>query len=454
MAGGTWTSQNKKIPGVYINVKSSGNVAPSAGDRGTVAIAEPLSWGISGEVMEITPGEDLRPYIGYDITNEKALFLREMMKGSERTAGPSKILLYRPAGTGGVKASATIGQLTVTALYEGARGNDITIIIEEQVDKEDTYDISTVIDGTVADTQAVTDLSKLAANAWVTFSGTGTTITETAGIALTSGADPTVSSADYANFLTAIEPYQFDILVYDGTESTVIQAVASFVERISNNVGQKCQAVMAGESAAKCNSEFVIAVQNGVKLDDGTSLTAQQATWWVGGAEAGALYNQSLTYAQYPNAVEANPKLTDAQAEAAVLAGYLCFIDSFDSVKVCTDINSLTSFSVDKGEEFAKNRVMRVLMQLCNDAYRQFSLYYIGKIDNNETGRSLLKGWLVGYLNDMQANGGIQNFTAEDVTVSAGKTVDAVVIEVWIQPVDSVEKIYMNVSVSVNESVE
>ena len=454
MAGGTWTSQNKKIPGVYINVKSSGNVAPSVGDRGTVAIAEPLSWGASGKVMEIIPGEDLRPYIGYDITNEKALFLREMMKGSDRTAGPSKILLYRPAGTGGVKASATIGQLTVTALYEGARGNDITIIIEEQVDKEDTYDVSTVIDGTVVDTQAVTDLSKRAANAWVTFSGTGTTITETAGAALTSGADPTVSSADYANFLTAIEPYQFDVLVYDGTESTVIQAFASFVERISNNVGQKCQAVMAGEAAVNCNSEFVIAVQNGVKLDDGTVLTAQQATWWVGGAEAGALYNQSLTYAQYPHTVEANPKLTDAQAEAAVSAGFFCFIDNFGSVKVCTDINSLTSFSVDKGEEFSKNRVMRVLMQLCNDVYRHFSLYYIGKIDNNETGRSLLKGWLVGYLNDMYANGGVQNFTAEDVTVSAGNSVDAVVIEIWVHPVDSVEKIYINVSVSVNTETE
>ena len=117
-------------------------------------------------------------------------------------------------------------------------------------------------------------------------------------------------------------------------------------------------------------------------------------------------------------------------------------------MKVCTDINSLTSFSVDKGEEFSKNRVMRVLMQLCNDVYRHFSLYYIGKIDNNETGRSLLKGWLVGYLNDMYANGGVQNFTAEDVTVSAGNSVDAVVIEIWVHPVDSVEKIYITVNLS------
>ena len=85
MAGGTWTSQNKAQPGVYINTKSQGNIRANIGTRGIVAIAEPLSWGPSGIVQTIIPGEDLTPYIGYDITSEKALFLREMMKGSDTT---------------------------------------------------------------------------------------------------------------------------------------------------------------------------------------------------------------------------------------------------------------------------------------------------------------------------------------------------------------------------------
>ena len=75
--------------------------------------------------------------------------------------------------------------------------------------------------------------------------------------------------------------------------------------------------------ASVSNSEWVISVKNGVKLDDGTVLTPQQATWWLGGAEAGALYNQSLTYSRYPNALEACPKLTDAQIEEAIKAGKL-----------------------------------------------------------------------------------------------------------------------------------
>ena len=442
------------LPGVYINVKSQGAVTSNIGSRGIVAIAEPLSWGPTGVVQTITPGEDLTPYIGYNIASPQALFLREMMKGSDVTAGPSKILLYRPTGSGGAAATATIGSLTVTALYPGVRGNDITVIIQEQVDNDGTYDVSTVIDGTIADRQSITDLSQLLPNDWVKFTGSGTTITEDAGKALSGGTDPTVSATDYANFLTAIEPYQFDIIIYDGTDSSTIQAFAQFAERISNNVGQKCQAVMAGSTAAGSNSEFVIAVNNGVVLSDGTELTAGQATWWVGGAEAGALYNQSLTYAQYPNAAEAKPKLTDAQAEAALKSGQLCFIDNFGAVKVCQDINSLTTFTADKGQEFSKNRVMRVLMQFCNDVYEHFSNYFIGKVDNNEVGRNLLKGWIVGYLNEMMANNGIRDFTSEDVTVEPGNNVDSVLINVAIRPVDSIEKIYMSVTVSVTVDAE
>lgn len=450
MAGGIWTSQNKELPGVYINVKSSGNIAANIGTRGIVAICEPLSWGPTNVIQEYIPGEDSTPYIGYPLTADQARFIREMTKGSDVTAGPVKILLYRPQGTSGVKATATIGQLTATALYEGVRGNDITIVISEQADAEGSYEVQTVVDGTVVNSQVVSDLGDLVANDWVTFSGTGTTIQETAGDPLSDGVDPSVAAADYATFLTALEPYQFDVLVYDGTDSTTIQAIASFVERLSNNVGQKCQAVMSGETAGNSNSEFVIAVKNGVILDDGTTLTAQQATWWVGGCEAGAQYNQSLTYVQYPNAIKANPKLTSNEMAAAKAAGYIAFLDEFNRIKVCSDVNTLTTYTPDKGKEFAKNRVMRVIMQFCNDCYEYFSNSFIGKVDNNDAGRNLLKGWIVGYFNEMQANNGVQNFSADDVEVLPGNDVDSVLINVTIQPVDSIEKIYVNLTVSVN----
>ena len=93
---------------------------------------------------------------------------------------------------------------------------------------------------------------------------------------------------------------------------------------------------------------------------------------------------------------------------------------------------------------------MRVIMQFCNDTYEHFSKYFIGKVDNNDSGRSLLRQWIIGYLNEMQANNGVQNFSAEDVTIAQGDAVDAVIVNVALQPVDSVEKIYATVTVTPN----
>ena len=450
MAGGIWTSQNKTLPGVYINVKSQPSANVSIGSRGVVAICEPLSWGATGKVMTIIPGEDLKPYIGYDITASQALFLREMMKGSDLTTGPSKILLYRPTGTSGVAATATIGNLVATANYVGVRGNDLSVALIADPDNAGYYDVETIIDGSIVDDQYVNAITGLTANAWVTFSGTGA-LAANSGTALTGGVDPTVAAADYSAFLTAIEPYTFDIITYDGSTGTVITAFTQFVTRMNESIGRKCQLVIAGSSAI--NNKYVIEVNNGVKLAEGTTLTAAQATYWLAGVEAGANYNQSLTYAQYPGALEASPKLTDAQTEAAIAAGQLCFIDTFDTVKICTDINTKTSVSVDEGAEFKKNRVMRVVNQFCNDVFRYFSNNFIGKVANNESGRALLRAWIIGYMNEMQANNGIQNFTAEDVTVEPGTDIDAVVVTVAIQPVDAVEKIYMTVTVNANGAV-
>lgn len=447
MAGGTWLSQNKILPGVYINTKSKGSLAISVGAKGVVAICEPLSFGPTGKVSEYIPGDDPTAIIGNNLLSDEALFLREMCKGSDTTPAPSKILIYRPAGTSGAAATATVGALTADAAYEGSRGNDITLVIVADPDNAGYYNIITVVDGDTVDDQYVNDLDNLADNAWVKFTGTGTTITATAGTALTGGVDPTIAATDYADFMTAIEPYTFDIVCYDGGNATIAAAFAAFAKRLSETTGRKCQAVISNGTGT--NSEWVINVLNGVKLADGTTISAAQATWWVAGAEAGAPYNKSLTYAQYPGAVEANPKKTTAEIEAAVTGGDIVFIDEFEAVKVCTDINTLTSFTPDKGQEYSKNRVMRVLMQLCNDIYKQFSLYFIGKVDNNDTGRNLMKGWIVGYLNEMQANNGIQNFTADDVTVEQGNAIDTVLVTIAIQPVDSIEKIYITVTVSV-----
>lgn len=445
MAGGTWASQNKIRPGVYIRFKSNAGLGLTVGDRGTVTICEPLSWGPVAQVMEIEAGMDVTPYTGYDITSPKNLFLREIFKGSNRTAAPRKVLLYRPTASSSAKATVTIGTLVVTAKYPGARGNDISIVVSELTEPANTFTVSTVVDGEIVDQQTGKKAEDLADNQWVDFSGTGA-LTADSGKSLASGADGDVQSAAWSAYLQTIEPYKFDVMIYDGSDTTVQSAMIAFAKRVAEDAGQYTQLVAAGLTAP--DSRFVINVDSGVVLSDGTALTPQKCTWWVGGAQAGALYNQSLTYAQYPGAVSATPLMTNSQYEAALQAGKLVFFAEDGQVKVEQDINSLVTYTTDISEPFHKNRVMRLLNTIANDIYRQFSDSYIGVVNNNEDGRAQFKAAIVGYLLDIQANGGIQNFEAADVEVLAGEAIDAIMVNIAIQPVDSVEKIYCTITVN------
>ena len=445
MVGGTWTSQNKVRPGVYIRFTSDRGLGLTVSDRGTVAICEPLSWGPVEQVMEIEAGANMTPYTGYDITNPKNRFLNEIFKGTNRTAAPNKVLLYRLGASGQTEATATVSPLTATAKYPGARGNDISIVITELTTPEDTFTVSTVVDGEIVDQQTAKTVEDLTPNDWVTWSGTGA-LAATVGQPLTNGADGTPASADYTDFLAAIEPYKFDALIYDGSDTTVQDAMVAFVKRLAEEEGAYTQLVAA--NLTNPDDRFVVNVMSGVVLSDGTTLTPQQVTWWAGGALAGAQYNESLTYASYPNAVDVTPKLTNSGYIDALSSGQFVLFADDGVVKVEQDINSLVTYTTDITEPYHKNRVIRLLNTIATDIYQQFSDGYIGVVNNNEQGRMMFKSAIVGYLLTIQANQGIQNFEAEDVTVKAGEDIDAIVVNLAIQPVDSVEKIYVTITVN------
>jgi len=283
MAGGNWTAQNKVRPGVYINFTTKGGQPLTIGTRGTLAGAKALSWGPVGELMRIDAGEDLTPYTGYSLTDPQNSFLREAMKGTDVTGGPTRILLYRLAAEGAAAASASIG-VTVTAKYPGVRGNDIAVTVTEDADAAGTFTVTTLVSGRQADQQTVTAASQLTANSWVTFSGEGP-LTATAGVALTGGADGTPDTSGYPGFLEALEPYSFDTLVYDGTDATVRQAFIAFIQRIAAQSGRYAQLVTTG--AAGANSRFVINNVSGAVPEDGAPLQPHETASWRAGAEGG-----------------------------------------------------------------------------------------------------------------------------------------------------------------------
>lgn len=442
MAGGTFISQNKVRPGPYINFKAKPQPLGSLGDRGVAAYPAALSWGDPSNVIVLEAAEyadKALKLLGYGPLDERIRHI------TAAVGQASKVLIYRLGGVGATKATVTQDGLTATAKWGGTRGNDLKLVIQTSIDSVGSFEVVTVLDNVEVDSQLVRTISDLVDNDFVTWSGTGE-LSATAGVSLSSGVDGANSGEDLSNALSAFEAYQFNTLGVPLEDSVSKQLIVSYVKRQREEEGKKIQAVVVGHPIA--DYEGIISLRNGVVTADGLQMEPKLLVWEIAAMQAAANANESLTYRALPNAVDAFPRLSNSETIAALKAGELV-ITSLNGVAVIEqDINTLTSFTPTRSRAFSKNRVMRVLDSIGNDVKRIFDSFYIGKVSNNANGRALLQAEIVKYLQSLQGLGAIQNFDSQsDITVVQGDDVDSVLIELHIQPVDSIEKIYMTVEV-------
>lgn len=437
MAGSNWTTQNKVRPGVYINFETEAKPLGTVGQRGIVTMPLSLSWGAAKTVQTIHAGDNIQEVLGYDITSPKVLLIKEVLKRAKT------VLLYRL--NTGVKATVVHGSLTVTAKHGGIRGNDLTLVVQTNIEDAAKFDVKTMLAGEEIDSQTVANIDGLVDNAWVDFSGTGS-LTTTAGLPLTGGGDGSITNQDHADYLEAIEVHEFSTMALPSNDADLKAVYVAFAKRLREDDGRKIQVVL--ENYPVADDEGVISVKNGVILADGTTINSVQATAWVAGATAAAQVNQSLTYQAYDDAVDTDTRYTNAQIEAALQNGEFVFVLNNGRAIVEKDINTLKSFTPMKGKQFSKNRVVRVLDGLANDFKRIFETFYIGKVDNNVDGLNIFRNECINQAVSYQNINAIQSFNAQsDIIVQQGTESDSVYVEVTIKPVDSIEKVYMKVKV-------
>ncbi len=427
LGGGTFTVQNKVLPGAYINFVSRPRAMGALGERGIVCVGLELDWG-QAEMMSIDAGDfqkNAMQWFGYDCTAEKLKNIRELFIGAKT----AKIFRLNT----GTKASATMGNLTATAKYGGLRGNDIRIVVANAVDGEGQFDVATWIGTEQVDIQTVKKAEELKANAFVTFSGTGE-LTQTAATPLANGTTTQTDGGAYTKFLAAAEEETFHALVYGGTDETTKKLFVSFTKRLREEEGVKFVTVL--HDYTKADNEGVISVG-----------TAKELVYWVGGMQAGAAVNESLTNRKYDGEYVFSAKDSKSNFIKGIQEGKFLFYDDGDAIRVLRDINSFTSFSTEKNSDFSSNRVVRVLDGIANDVARIFSQYYLGKRSNNADGRNLFKAELIAYHEQLLQIEAIENFKAEDITVMQGREKQDVVVLEAVQPTDAMEKLYMQVEV-------
>ncbi|MBT1137708.1 phage tail sheath family protein [Lactiplantibacillus argentoratensis] len=453
MAGGIWKAQNKVRPGAYINVKGVPEQQTDT-TTGRVLMANNVDygWGANG-VIELSGDSDFQALIGVAQTDPKAITIHEALKGAVT------VLLVND--NGGAKATIADDTLpwTFTAKYAGIRGNDITVSVLKDPTDETKITVTTLLGTSIVDQQIInTDGSvSLVSNDYMTVNTIDQTSVSTKLGVLTGKttyklAGGTTEKGDIAALLAdAMETRTYSVVTTAGypVDNEIHALLANLVQRMRDDEGYKVTGVVpALTTDTKYNYEAVTAVVNGVTLMDGTVLDATTAAAYIAGASSALDGSASLTYTTYPDAQDATPRLSNTAIIDNLKAGHLVFSVKRDGdVVIEEDINSLVQFTDDKPSYFAKNQVIRTIDSIANMTQTIFENQFIGKVNNDDTGRDLFKANLVARLDTLQDGGSITNFVADDVTVAEGQTKDSIVVDLAVQPSEAMEKLYMTIMV-------
>ncbi|HBF1347199.1 TPA: phage tail sheath family protein [Clostridioides difficile] len=434
LGGGTFVTQNKVLPGSYINFVSATRATSSLSDRGIVAMPLELDWGIDEEVFQVTSDDFEKystKYFGYDYTHEKLKGLRDLFKNIR--------LGYFYKLNKGVKASCSIA----TARCSGIRGNDLKVIVTTNIDDNAKFDVVTLLDNKKVDTQIAKVITELQDNDYVTWKKEAT-LEATAGLTFTNGTNgEAVTGTEYQAFLDKIESYSFNALGCLATTAEIKSLFVEFTKRMRDKVGAKFQTVLYKKNDA--DYEGVVSVENKIKDKD---LVESSLIYWATGAIAGCDINKSNTNKRYDGEFDVDVNYTQIQLEEALKTGKFIFHKVGDEVHVLEDINTFVSFTDDKNDDFSSNQSVRVLDQIANDIATLFNTKYLGEVPNDKSGRISFWNDVVKHHEQLQNMRAIEDFKADDVSVEPGSDKKTVVVSDAVKVISAMSKLYMTVSVS------
>jgi len=434
LGGGSFITQNKVLPGSYINFVSVAAASATLSDRGVVTMPLELDWGAEGKIFMVTQEDFLKnsmKFFGYPYGDPKMKGLRDLFMNA-------KVLYAYRLNSGGVKASCTFA----TAKHAGTRGNSLKIVIQANVDDPTMFDCYTYFGDTAVDMQTVASASGLVDNDYVDFDQTATLLV-TAATPLTGGTNGSVSGTAYQSYLDAAESYRYNIMGVVTTDTTIKGLVKAFQKRMREDVGMKFQAVLHDYAGADYMG--VISVDNDT-TDSGWS--AASLVYWVSGAEAACAVNKSCQNKKYDGEFTVDVDYTQSDLAAAILAGKFVFHNVNGDVRVLDDINTMLTTTDECGDIFKDNQCIRVIDQIGNDIAVLFATKYLGVVPNDKAGRISLWSDIVKHHEQLQEIRAIEDFDPSDVTVEQGDTKKAVVVTDAVTTVGAMSKLYMTTVVA------
>jgi len=455
MAGYFTIGETKIRPGAYFNVQAKGEEDGFGAVDGIVAVLFKSNMGPLNKVVELSATSGYASIFGTDKTTDA---IREAFYG-----GAVKVLACR-IGTGGAAASASLeaasGTVEVAAKYPGAVDYTVTVRtkLSDSAKKEiifyvgeteyERYSFTAGDDEVAACVAACSSSTLFDVTASEGASGVITAVSQSA---LSGGEDPTVTTSNYSEGLTLVEPYYFNTICVDTEDADVQALVVAFLDRIYA-AGQFGIAVFAPDSsmsyeermtaAEAFNAENVAYIINPTCMAGDVELKGYQVAALIAGLIAATPASKAVTHSVIDRYTTLEERMTNSAMEAAQQRGCLCLsVSSKDQVWLDNGITTLINPDSNHDSGWKKIRRVKTRYELLYRANAAAEAL-VGQVNNDVNGRATIAGAIQAICNDMIDEGKIQYGDVQESTkiVADGDTCG---FDIDVIDLDSAEHIYL-----------
>ncbi|RAU93208.1 phage tail sheath C-terminal domain-containing protein [Paenibacillus sp. YN15] len=271
-------------------------------------------------------------------------------------------------------------------------------------------------------------------------------------------------AADYAAAQEYLETIRWNVLAVPGIAAADAASMGVWAKGLFETKLRKITAVLP--SVAADHPAVVNFTTDTIKVGSVT-YTNSDFTARIAGLIAGLPLSVSPTYQVLPE-VTGVPKLTKAQADAAVDAGKLILYHDGEKVKIARGVTSFVTPTEAMGTDWKKIKVVRILNKLYEDIRKTAEDNYIGKMNNSYMNKVLLVSAINAYFEGLEQSGILDpgknrasidvaaqriylQSTGVDVTgmneqqVKEANTDDQVFLKAAVQPLDAIEDIKLDI---------
>lgn len=188
-----------------------------------------------------------------------------------------------------------------------------------------------------------------------------------------------IVAADAENYNEALQRLaskKWNYLAIPGIVENDVMNIASWIKSKRENDKKTFKAVLP---KAEADHEGIINfTTEGIVVGEQT-YTASQYTARIAGILAGIPFTRSSTYYEL-NEVD---RITEsATPNEDIDNGQLILINDGENIKIGRGVNSLTTATLTKTEDFKKIKVLEAMDMIHDDIYETFNKHYVGKMPN------------------------------------------------------------------------